>query len=189
MKKIFVFILIFTLLGCAARQKLSDLDYLSRFGIHLTSSINTSDLKVGSDSPTFGKISQDKLNAISKYGNPDIVDLKRWSEISTKRGIEIWVFYDDLKFIDFYCDDGSFYEEENVPYKIMQGIKNRHLIIGMDEIEADIVMGLKGFFLPETNRWVDKWGVYKQKIYGRSYYGDSGLYLYFENGKLTSWQD
>ncbi len=181
MKKIFIFVLIFTLLGCAARQKkLSDI-----FGFHLTSSINTSNLKVGSDSPTFGKISQDKLNAISKYGNPDIVNLTGWSEISTKRGLEIWVFYDDLKFIDFYRDDGSFYEEKKVSYKVIQGIKNRHLIIGMDEIEADIVMRLKGYFVPETNKWVDKWGIYKQRIYG----GDFGLYLYFKNGKLTSWQD
>lgn len=185
MKKIFIFILIFTLLGCAARQKLSESEHLALFGIHLTSSINTADLKVGSDSPTFGKISQDKLNAISKYGNPNIVDLKGWQEISTKRDLEIWVFYDDLKFIDFYADDGSFYEEKNVSYKIMEGIKNKHLIIGMDEIEADIVMALKGYYLClKTNRSVYKWGVYKQKIYG-----DFGPYLYFENGKLMSWQD
>jgi len=184
MKKIFIFFLIFTLLGCAARQKGSDLFGLFGLGIHLTSSINTSNLKVGSDSLTFGKISQDKLNAISKYGNPDIVDLTGWQQISTKRDLEIWVFYDDLKFIQFYADDGSFYEEKNVSYKIMQGIKNKHLIIGMDEIEADIVMELKGCLLLRTNRSVCKWGVYKQKIYG-----DYGPYLYFENGKLTSWQD
>lgn len=33
------------------------------------------------------------------------------------------------------------------------------------------------------NRTVGKWGIHEQWVYG------SGNYLYFENGKLTSWQD
>jgi len=35
----------------------------------------------------------------------------------------------------------------------------------------------------ETNRDVGSWGVHEQWVYG------DGVYLYFENGKLTSWQD
>ena len=35
----------------------------------------------------------------------------------------------------------------------------------------------------DINRTVGSWGVHEQWIY------DSGRYLYFENGKLTSWQD
>lgn len=35
----------------------------------------------------------------------------------------------------------------------------------------------------DVNRTVGGWGVHEQWVYG------SGTYLYFENGKLTSWQD
>jgi hypothetical protein len=35
----------------------------------------------------------------------------------------------------------------------------------------------------KINRTVGRWGVHEQWVY------DDGSYLYFENGKLTSWQD
>lgn len=39
----------------------------------------------------------------------------------------------------------------------------------------------------EINRSTGSWGVHEQWVYKRGNY--SHKYLYFENGKLTSWQD
>jgi len=38
----------------------------------------------------------------------------------------------------------------------------------------------------DVNRSVGAWGVHEQWVYG---YGRTSHYLYFENGRLTSWQD
>ena len=40
----------------------------------------------------------------------------------------------------------------------------------------------------DINRSAGEWGVHEQWVYGRNAKGNI-TYLYFENGRLTSWQD
>jgi len=61
----------------------------------------------------------------------------------------------------------------------VQKITDRKIWIGMTK-----EMTLESWGEPnDINRSVGSWGVHEQWIYS------SGQYLYFENGKLTSWQD
>ena len=49
--------------------------------------------------------------------------------------------------------------------------------------EVALQMALESWGQPDDiNRSVGSWGVHEQWVYGDEY-------LYFENGKLTSWQD
>lgn len=57
-------------------------------------------------------------------------------------------------------------------------LKNKYYWIGMTKEMATIALGI-----PETvNRTVGSWGVHEQWVYHK-------LYLYFENGKLSSYQN
>lgn len=49
-------------------------------------------------------------------------------------------------------------------------------------------MVLESWGVPhDTNRSVGSWGIHEQWIYKKGKY--DSYYLYFENGKLTSWQE
>jgi len=62
--------------------------------------------------------------------------------------------------------------------KNAQGILNKEVWLGMSK-----EMALESWGKPDDiNRTVGSWGVHEQWIYGNQY-------LYFENGKLTAWQD
>lgn len=62
--------------------------------------------------------------------------------------------------------------------KIQNLIKERKITIGMTPKQAILSWGKPD----DINRTVGSWGKYEQWVYGSNY-------LYFENGKLTSWQD
>jgi len=63
--------------------------------------------------------------------------------------------------------------------KIVKNITNGEIILGMTKDQAVASVGLP----EDINRTVGKWGVHEQWVY------TAGLYLYFKNGSLTSWQD
>ena len=59
-------------------------------------------------------------------------------------------------------------------------------LIGSQRIELDMSENamLCALGYPEdSNRTVGSWGVHTQHVYG------DGLYIYVQNGKVTSWQD
>lgn len=56
------------------------------------------------------------------------------------------------------------------------------LKIGMTKKQVIAIWGKPN----DINRTVGSWGIHEQWVY--SYVGD-GCYLYFEDGRLTSWQD
>lgn len=62
--------------------------------------------------------------------------------------------------------------------EIQNMIKEREIIIGMNTEQALLSWGEPD----DINRTVGAWGEHEQWIYGSKY-------LYFENGKLASWQD
>lgn len=69
-------------------------------------------------------------------------------------------------------------------------IKKYGTSIAQQIIDGKVWIGMTGEMAIESigkpndiNRTVGSWGVHEQWVYGRD------VYLYFENGKLTSWQD
>ena len=73
--------------------------------------------------------------------------------------------------------------------QIKRAIVNKRLIIGMNKNEVLAVMGK----LPEDiNRTIGICGIHEQYVYNRrvsANYIYSPIYLYFEDGLLTSWQE
>jgi hypothetical protein len=63
--------------------------------------------------------------------------------------------------------------------KAILAIAKHRIFIGMTSDEAIASWGLP----TDVNRTAGKWGIHEQWIYG------DNTYLYFENNKLTSWQD
>lgn len=63
--------------------------------------------------------------------------------------------------------------------KTYDKLKQGYYWTGMTREMATISLGSPS----DKNRTVGSWGVHEQWVYGNN------LYLYFENGKLTSWQD
>lgn len=61
----------------------------------------------------------------------------------------------------------------------MKAIQKGSVFIGMVESALACSLGTPS----NVNRTVGSWGVHKQYVYGRS------LYVYTQNGKVTSWQD
>lgn len=73
--------------------------------------------------------------------------------------------------------------EKGYSNSIINGILNGTVRIGMTKEQVIYSWGRPD----DINRSVGSWGVHEQWIYRR---GDfEAQYLYFENGKLTSWQD
>jgi hypothetical protein len=64
--------------------------------------------------------------------------------------------------------------------RVVQAIKDGKIFIGMTKEQVRASWGPPD----RSNRSVGSWGVHEQWIYG-----DFGPYLYFENNKLSSWQD
>jgi len=62
--------------------------------------------------------------------------------------------------------------------KTYNKLKEGHYWIGMNREMATISLGSPN----EINRTVSSWGVHEQWVY-------DNIYLYFENGKLTSYQN
>jgi len=83
-----------------------------------------------------------------------------------------------LKYNDLY-----FYRKNPIrptwAQDVVKIIKQRKVKIGMTAEQVSISWGKP----EEINKSVGSWGVNEQWVYG------DGHYLYFENGKLTSWQD
>jgi len=67
--------------------------------------------------------------------------------------------------------------------QIKNCILNKKICIGMTKEDVIASWGTP----KDINKSVGSWGVHEQWIYGNPLYG--AQYLYFENGKLTSWQD
>ncbi|MGY3214717.1 hypothetical protein [Mucilaginibacter sp. HD30] len=72
-------------------------------------------------------------------------------------------------------------------------IKKYGKFYGTDLSKGTISLGMTAKMVREVypkpdniNRTVGSWGVHEQWVYDK---GDKSEYLYFENGKLTSWQD
>lgn len=64
--------------------------------------------------------------------------------------------------------------------RVLTAIKEGNVFIGMTKEQTRASWGLP----QEINKSGGEWGIHEQWIYG-----DFGPYLYFENNKLTSWQD
>lgn len=64
--------------------------------------------------------------------------------------------------------------------KVYKELIEGYIWIGMSKEMAIISRG----YPSDINRSVGSWGVHEQWVYG-----NNGVYLYFENGKLSSWQD
>lgn len=71
-------------------------------------------------------------------------------------------------------------EHPELEERIKTAIRFGDLIIGMTEEQAILVWGRP----IRTNRTVTRGGVREQWVYG-----SSGPFVYFENGRLTAWQD
>lgn len=74
-------------------------------------------------------------------------------------------------------------------------IKKYGRLYGTDICNGTIRQGMNKAMVEEVygkpndiNRTVGDWGVHEQWVYGDGLHGKTE-YLYFENGKLTSWQD
>jgi hypothetical protein len=63
--------------------------------------------------------------------------------------------------------------------RIFNAIKDRKVVIGMTKEQVLLSWGYA-----HVNRTVGKWGTHEQWVYG-----ENGPYVYFENDKLTSFQD
>ena len=81
----------------------------------------------------------------------------------------------------FYTKD-PFPEVRKWNKGILDAIKKHSIVMGMTKEQVKLSWGLP----IDINRSVGSWGVHEQWVYGGRY---SRKYLYFENGKLTSWQD
>ena len=68
---------------------------------------------------------------------------------------------------------------------IEQKEKRASLVIGMTGIEVVKTWGRPN----DINRSVGSWGVHSQWVYTGCYDWEDSVYLYFENGTLTSWQN
>lgn len=64
--------------------------------------------------------------------------------------------------------------------RVLTAIKENKVFIGMSKEQVRASWGVPD----DINRTVGPWGIHEQWIYG-----NNGTYLYFENDKLTSWQD
>lgn len=84
------------------------------------------------------------------------------------------------------CFDDTFYVTDPAPRiakwgkRVLTAIKENKVFIGMRKEQVRASWGVPD----DNNRTVGPWGVHEQWIYG-----DNGSYLYFQNDKLTSWQD
>ena len=63
--------------------------------------------------------------------------------------------------------------------KYIKAVRKKQLLIGMTKDQVICIMRHP----LDVNKSTGKWGVHEQWVY----YGNR--YLYFENGKLTSWQE
>ena len=102
------------------------------------------------------------------------------------RDVEIDFFYDDQpKYVIAQIRE-TFYIKDPSPIvskwgkRVLTAIKKGKVFIGMNKEQVRLSWGLP----QEINKSGGKWGLHEQWIYG-----DFGPYLYFENNKLTSWQD
>jgi hypothetical protein len=100
--------------------------------------------------------------------------------------------YTDIKFIGLYkekkyifplgilsCNKYVEYKPYNWSNIIWNSIRQQKIFLGMTKDMAILSWGN-----PDSiNRTVGTWGVHEQWVYG------DNVYLYFENGKITSWQD
>lgn len=75
-------------------------------------------------------------------------------------------------------DRGNTITEQSTPQKVYVG--DKYVYLGMSSEEAGGVWGKPD----NINRTTGTWGVHEQWIYGQRQ-----TYLYFENSKLTSWQE
>lgn len=75
-------------------------------------------------------------------------------------------------------------EQERLTQERIEEDRNRSRVVGLGFTKSQI---LKNFGEPKNiNRTVGTWGVHEQWVY--SAYPNT-LYIYFENGIVTSWQD
>ncbi|MHB8983782.1 MAG: hypothetical protein ACYC4E_00310, partial [Carboxydocellales bacterium] len=95
-----------------------------------------------------------------------------------------WLQLDDVKFNlsnYFYWTDP--HKKYKWSKKTWNAIHNQQVLIGMNPTQVMLSWGKPD----DINRTVGSWGVHEQWVYR---YGDfEANYLYFRNGKLTSWQD
>lgn len=63
--------------------------------------------------------------------------------------------------------------------RVLKAIKEGNVLIGMTKDQVRASIGLPS----DINRSGGTWGLHEQWVYG------SSLYIYFENGRVSSWQD
>ncbi|TXC90940.1 hypothetical protein FS935_08515 [Metabacillus litoralis] len=102
--------------------------------------------------------------------------------------IKVGKYYYTMRYVDKY-NQSAYYTATN-PFKkykfsssIWNLIKNEEIQVGMTETQTLLSWGYPN----EINYYGDKYGSFDQWVYGDPLYSSS--YLYFENGKLVSWQD
>lgn len=91
---------------------------------------------------------------------------------------EVIESFADIKESEKYLKENFFTAIPKWGKKVLLNISSGKVSLGMTKEQATVSWGL-----PErVNRTAGKWGMHEQWIYGDTY-------LYFENGKLTSYQD
>jgi len=82
-----------------------------------------------------------------------------------------------------YLQNANQYVQNHSTDQIKEAVAKRQLIIGMNQVEVHASIGLPH----DKNKTVGAWGVHEQWIYLTD--GYDRMYLYFEDGILSSWQD
>lgn len=132
--------------------------------------------------PGLARLKIEKINVEFKRDN------SYWSDkLDRRREIFLTVDtdYKGIDKIDLYMDPEDFAEvlyKKNIGQKwskkVLAAIEKQNISMGMTEKQVLASWGRPS----NINRTVGPWGVHEQWVY-------SGSYLYFENGRLTSWQD
>jgi hypothetical protein len=120
-----------------------------------------------------GKITQDKLGYIKKYGSPDIIG--RWNIVSDPghKRIEEWVYYASAKYIYFDEESGNLLREEKLTELDKLSMDGK-VEVGMDKDQVRRAIGEPAHVDIKT----DKYGADEKWTYG-------SMYVWFKEGKVT----
>jgi len=97
--------------------------------------------------------------------------------VETSGGKLTWIAAEDLNALQEMLSTENFTKKWSK--KVVRAIQEKRLLRGMTQEQAICLW----WWPMKRNKSVGSWGIHEQWVY----YGDR--YLYFENGKLTSWQE
>lgn len=169
----------------ALDKELKDKRVLLNTSIWLKHSVNIQLIKDGAptdEEVQLHALTKAKITAIKRvfpeWANPDYETIQVTIKSGDMEGNAIYGSVDDiLRAISFQDLDKNY---KHWGQKVLSAIKSGKVSIGMTKEQIIMSWGKPH----SINRTGGKWGVHEQWVYG-----DFGPYLYFENNKVTSWQD